>query len=122
MTHSVQLFVELPRGEAALVEVLTELLPGGVASLDIPRDDAPYFAQVLEYSEGFRTAVNLSWRPGVEVGLHETDLGPALARRLGARVLWESDTGAWSVAHPDGQVRAVTVVELDDGVTVRAEA
>jgi hypothetical protein len=108
--------------EPALLEVLHALLPGGVASLDVPRDDATYFAQVLEYTEGFRTAVNLSWRP-VEVGLDEADLGPALARRLGARVLWESNTeGSWSVAHPDGQVQAVTVVELDDGVTVLADA
>ena len=118
MTAALQLFVERTVDEPSLLAVIGAHVSGGVESLDMHRPGARFFAMMIDYSQGFRTGVNLSRVPDDD-SLDEVGLATALARDLSTRVLWESGAGdVWSMVGPDGRVRTVAVRELEDGMMV----
>lgn len=119
MSKSVQLFVEKVIDEEELVKYLNEHISGGVESIDCSVDDARYFVQLQEYSEGFGVGVNISWRDEEDLGVNEKNLASNIARNFFSNVMWESDEdGEWYLVNSEGEIFSVGVVELEDGLTV----
>lgn len=84
---------------------------------------------LIEYSEGFRLGISLTWRPSSDVVLRIGELAQCLANEFQSEVLFEaedsiSDTGQerWLLATPgQKELRAVRIEALTDGVSLRNE-
>ncbi len=120
----VQIFIDKTIDESCLIEYLNQYTLGGFASIDNPADNASYFIQLVDYSEGFKTGLNISWADSKRLAIDKTNLVEYLASELMANVLWEETDidygyeGKWFLTDNKGHHFAVRVQDLKDGIGV----
>jgi hypothetical protein len=124
MSRSLQLFIEKRLEEERLVEYLNRCIRSGVETTDIQVDEAEYFAQLQEYEEGFHSGLNISWRDDESLDLDEIHLAFSIAKEFNTTVLLEinDESCEWCLVDSEGAKHAVTILELDDGISVSQEA
>ncbi|MCG8069774.1 MAG: hypothetical protein JAY84_18155 [Candidatus Thiodiazotropha taylori] len=120
MSGSLQFFVEQRLDENKLINYLNLFLPRGVESIDSPLDDADYFLQVQEYSDGFRVGLNISWRDDQELDVDEFELAKSIAKEFTVNILLENsdDENNWWLIDSAGNRFVARVEELEDGITM----
>lgn len=123
MSSSADFFIKEKVPENAVISLLEKHIGRSIESIEHPDDKAELFLQYLEYSEGFAVNAGLAW--GLEdIELNELYVARALARELSTDVLFQAlhptlpeDMG-WFLAKPEGNIYAVNIVELADGIDV----
>lgn len=124
MSRSLQLFIEKSMEEERLVEYLNCRMRRGVETLDVPVDEAEYFAQLQDYEEGFHSGLNISWRDDESLDIDEINLAFSIAKEFNTTVLLElnDESCEWCLVDREGAKHAVSILELDDGIAVNQEA
>lgn len=120
VSDSLQIFVEQRLDENKLINYLNLFLPRGVESIDSPLDDADYFLQVQEYSDGFSIGLNISWRDDQKLDIDEFELAKSIAKEFTVNVLLENsdDENNWWLIDSAGNRFVARVEELEDGITM----
>lgn len=121
MSRSIQIFVECTLCERVLIDYLNSIIGGGVESLSFPVDEALYFAQVLDYEDGYCLGLNISWKDDVLLNLDEMEIATAVASKFGTSVLFElgDNQNQWCMIDRSGARSIVNVVEVNDGIMIK---
>lgn len=123
MSGSADFFIQAKAPEEKILNILNKHIDRGVESIELPDDTAALFLQYLEYSEGFALNAGLAWGLD-EFELNEFKIARALAKELSTDVLFQPQKLAlpedmeWCLAKPEGNIYAVHIIELDDGIDV----
>jgi hypothetical protein len=123
MSGSADFFIRTKAPEEKILSILNKYIALGVESIELPDDTAALFLQYLEYSEGFALNAGLAWGLD-ELELNEVQIACALAKELSTDVLFQPQKLAlpedmeWCLVKPEGNIYAVHIIELDDGIDV----
>ncbi|MBU1282118.1 MAG: hypothetical protein KJ884_01730 [Gammaproteobacteria bacterium] len=126
MSGSVDFFLKDKIPEASIVKFLNRMLAQGVESLDFPNEKAALFLQCFEYAEGFQQSAGLAWGLS-DFELDEISVAGDLAKAFSTQVLFQPQSLSipmgmeWCLVTSDGEVYAVNVLELSDGVDLSAD-
>ena len=118
-TTSMQFYLESEQPIGDVLRILAEELRFGVASIDHDDDQAPAFAQIIGYSQGYEQGFLISWPS--RLGQADVEIvGERLASSFRCSTLVELDdpADAWLLFTPDGHRRIVSVSILDDGIEI----
>lgn len=126
MSGSADFFIRARVAEETVLAILEKILHRDIESIEHPNNKADIFLQHLEYSEGFALNAGLAWGLD-EFELNEPQTARALARELSTDVLFQSEklelpaSMEWCLAKPEGNVYAVNIIELGDGIDVHPD-
>jgi hypothetical protein len=123
MSGSADFFIKDKAPEKTVLSLLEKHIHRSIESIEHPNDKADLFLQYLEYSEGFALNAGLAWGAD-DFELNELQVARALAKELSTDILFQAQHPTlpedieWYLAKPEGNVYAVNIVELDDGIDV----
>lgn len=126
MGGSVDLFLKDKTAEASIVKFFNRILAQGVESLDFPNEKAALFLQYFEYAEGFQQSAGLAWGLS-DFELDDVSVAGDLAKEFSTQVLFQPlslklPVGMeWCLVTAEGELYAVNVVELNDGVDLSSD-
>lgn len=123
MSGSVDLFLKDKIAEVSIVKFLNRRITQGVESLEFPNEKAALFLQYFECPKGFQQNIGLAWGLS-DFELDEVSVAGDLAKEFSTQVLFQPlslklPVGMeWCLVTSDGELYAVSVLELSDGVTL----
>ncbi|MGE0085050.1 MAG: hypothetical protein AB7S75_11590 [Desulfococcaceae bacterium] len=120
MGRSLQIFIEKRLEEATLIDCLNNILSFSVESLDIPIEEAEYFIQLQDFSVGFHSGLNISWRDDKALDIDENALTLLIAKTFNTKVLFESgvEKVKWCMVDENGRKYEVSILEMEDGICI----
>ncbi|MGJ7505187.1 hypothetical protein ACSFA3_22730 [Variovorax sp. RHLX14] len=120
--QSIQFFLKKECPETKILKELNSTLGFSVESLDVKIENAIGFLQVDMHSMGFRQSFLLSWPESVAPVISPQKAMRGLAIAVQMEVLLEPQTvdQPWQLTRATGEQQDVDVMELSDGVDVKA--
>lgn len=124
MSRSINLFIKRTLPEREIVMRLNREIPGGVESLEYPKERAAVFLQYADHEAEFQQSLGLSWA-SEELSLDDVKLATQLANVLSTDVLLEPehlalpDGYTWCLATMNKQLYAVDTIDVEDGIALK---
>lgn len=122
-TYSMQFFLKSKKSEAAILDLLAAVTGFLVESLEVERENAPGFAQISVYSQGFEQGVLITWPREVTSQASSEEVVRSISVGLNVPILLEpiGQESDWLLAKPDGSLMLTKVNYLDDGIVAEIE-
>lgn len=118
-------FIEEVRSEIDVLKACTKATGLRLESETQLHADSVGYVQIVDYDEGFRMGICISWHPECGFQRSQEEVAPSLAKDLRLKVLFDVADSAqpskekWILVLPDGQLRSAEVEELENGVALK---
>lgn len=115
----IQMGISENRNISDIVIVLNKILVFGVDCFEYPVIGSKGSVLCIEYGEGFPIGLGIHWPTDIPLEVTYEDIARSVSKSLNVDVLIEAgEEGTdWLLARPDGLLKKVEVVDLDDGYT-----
>lgn len=121
--NSITIFIRIRISELEILKFLENFLKMAIGSVEMDNDNAEYFLQHIEYSEGFKTMVCLTGPTRKEYYLDEKKISKAISQTYKTKTLIEIESSTnepkYLLIDENGEEKYVNTIELEDGIEIK---
>lgn len=123
MNNSITIFIYTKVSELHILEFLENTLRIVIASIEKDNDNAKYFLQHIDYSEGFKTMICLTGPDVKEYHLDEKKISRVISEIFRTKTLIElvntTNEFEYLLIDENGNEKFVNTIELEDGIDIK---